>query len=333
MKHRIAILHGAGYVGKELIRLVLQHAHLELQAVSSRSQKGKQLWQVHPELLGLSDLHFSEDVDFSNIDAVFVAAEHGKSMSVISELIQDGFKGQIIDMSADFRLRDTKVYKKVYGQEHVAKEINDSFVYGLTEVNRSSIANSQWVGNPGCFATAISLALFPLAEKMGNGLIKKDIMISAITGASGSGAQASATTHFPTRDGNIRAYKVLEHRHQAEVNQILGGSDSIRFLPISGPWVRGIWGNAQLAFEGHDPKTLFDEAYSEEHFVRVHHGNMPEMRWSQQTPFADIGWVQSGDRLVVGFAIDNLMKGAASQAIQNLNVMLGLDERTGLIPF
>jgi len=329
MKKRVAILHGAGYVGKELIQLILRHAGLDLTSITSRSMGGKDLWEVHPELLGLSRKSFSKDFDPGGVDVVIVAAEHGESMKVVSKIIKDGFQGKIIDMSADFRLRDKNTYEKVYGLNHSASKLNDSFVYGLTEINRSKIADSQFVGNPGCFATAISLALFPLAKELG----KIDPKITALTGASGSGAKPSSITHFPTREGNVRAYKILEHRHQAEVNQVLGNDNKVAFVPSSGPWVRGIWGNAQLKVGNLDAETLFNDIYSNDPLVRVHANVLPEMRWSINTPFADIGWVKNGDDLVVGFAIDNLMKGAASQAIQNLNLMCGLDERTGLIPF
>ncbi len=329
MKKRIVIRHGAGYVGRELIRLILAHPNLELIRATSRSQDGKEISQVFPELKGMTALEYSSSYEVSDADCVIVAAEHGKSMSVVKDILDSGYDGMIIDMSADFRLRDVNKYEEVYGIEHAASDLLSSFVYGLSEVNRDAIMQTRYIGNPGCFATALSLTLKPLTDLLG----KIEPTITAITGSSGSGARPSSVTHFSTRNSNIRSYKILEHRHQAEVDQVLGNDNSIAFVPSSGPWVRGIWGNAQLKVENVNLKEIFHEAYGDCPFVRLHPEQLPEMRWVVDTPFADIGWVTRGEKVVLGFAIDNMLKGAASQAIQNLNLMLELDERTGLIPF
>jgi len=330
----VAILHGAGYVGRELISLVTGHPDLELAAVTSRTFAGQPLCTVHPGLRGAVDLDFTapDALDLSGIDALLVAAEHGQSMHVIPDLLADGFGGPIVDLSADFRFQDPAVYPEWFGTEHAAPDLLEDAVYGLPEVTVPPPTDAQLVANPGCFATGLTLALAPLAAQD----VPLTAHVTALTGASGSGARPSSTTHFPDRDGNVRAYKVLAHQHVPEVHQTVGDDVQIEFVPASGPWTRGIWGAVQVAWpaplDGDAVAAWFDDAYGDASCVRVYDHTLPEMQPTVGTPFADIGWQVQGQTLVVGFALDNLRKGAASQAIQNLNLLLGLPDAAGLLP-
>jgi len=330
----VAILHGAGYVGRELIRLVAGHPELELAAVTSRTFAGQPIHTAHAALRGVVDLDFTapDALDLATVDALLVAAEHGQSMHVIPGLLADGFDGPIVDLSADFRFRDASVYPEGFGTEHAAPELLDDAVYGLPEGTDAYPADAQLVANPGCFATGLTLALAPLAAQD----VPVTAHATALTGASGSGARPSSATHFPDRDGNVRAYKVLAHQHVPEVNQTVGDDVQIEFVPASGPWTRGIWGTVQVAWPAPlDAGTVaawFDDAYGDASCIRVYDNALPEMQPTVGTPFGDVGWQVQGQTLVVGFALDNLRKGAASQAVQNLNLLLGLPDAAGLLP-
>ena len=331
---RTAILHGAGYVGRELIRLVAGHPELDLAAVTSRTFAGEPVHAAHPALRGTVDRPFTapDALDLSGVDALLVAAEHGQGMHVIPNLRDRGFDGPIVDLSADFRHRDPSAYPRWYGTTHAAPEHLPDAVYGLPEVTGPYPAAAQLVANPGCFATGLALALAPLAAQD----VPLTAHVTALTGASGSGARPSATTHFPDRDGNVRAYKVLAHQHVPEVTQAVGAHVDVAFVPASGPWTRGIWGTVQVAWPeplaAEDVASWFADAYAAAPCVRLQDSALPELQPTVGTPFADLGWQVDGTTLVVGFALDNLMKGAASQAMQNLNRLLGLPETAGLLP-
>lgn len=331
--YRVAVLHGAGYVGGELIRLLLRHPHADLRTATSRTFAGESLWKAHPALRGETELTFAsgDQLEIGDLDAVFVAAEHGQGAAESLRLIQAGFEGYIVDLSADFRFRDAALYTKWFGFAHPAPNLLASFVYGLPEVYAPYPSGARRIANPGCFATGITLGLYPLARNLPD----LDAAVTALTGASGSGAQPGTTTHFPTRDGNVRAYKVLEHQHLPEVLQVLGEHARVSFVPVSGPWTRGIWGTAQISLpEGvtrADVDAWYDAAYGDAPFVRCWPGALPEMRYVVNTPFCDIGWMVREGRLVVVFAIDNLLKGAAGQAVHNFNLLLGIPETAGLI--
>lgn len=328
----VAILHGAGYVGGELIRLLNAHPHVHLAAVTSRTFAGEPIHAAHATLRGQVDLDFSspDDPSFMDADVLLIAAEHGRSMHLIPELIEQGFDGGIVDLSADFRL-DAETYAAWYPEEHAAPDLLADFVYGLPECNAPYASGTRFVANPGCFATGLSLALAPLAQSD----VQIHAHVTACTGASGSGASPSSATHFPDRDGNVRAYNVLAHRHTAEVNAVTHGAVDLSFVPVSGPWTRGIWGTAQITWPHPiteaEVTSWFEDAYAEAPLVRCTPGALPELRPVVGTPFADIGWVANGRTLVVGFALDNLLKGAASQAVQNMNHVLGLPETAGLL--
>lgn len=335
---RVAVLHGAGYVGRELIRLVLAHPHLDLVRVTSRSHADEPIHVAHPELRGTTALSFSADLDWkaNGVDAVFVAAEHGKGIEAVVALLDSGFTGKIVDLSADFRLRDADDYPVWYNYEHPERDLLGQFAYGIPELY-APYDTDRFVANPGCFATAIAMGLAPLKQAG----VPLRAYVTALTGASGSGALAKPGTHYPTRDGNARAYNVLNHRHQAEINQVVGDSVAVDFVPSSGPWTRGIWGTAHVTvvdeinaspLDAESVASWFNDLYADCPLVRLWPGQIPELRWSVNSPFVDLGFVEKDGKLVVGFAIDNLMKGAASQAIQNLNVLLGFPQTLGLIP-
>ena len=354
---RVGIEHGAGYVGRELIGLLQQHPALMLATVGSRSMAGKMLSASHPALRGTTDLEFTASIlptsgdpdsghpdsnhpdsnhpdssrpDIDDLDIIVLCAAHGDGASQVATLLEHGFEGVIVDMSCDLRSGSVAAFEDRFSRPHPAANLLQEAVYGLPEIHTVE-QGTRLIANPGCFATGIILALNPLNH------IKLDgpVAVTAITGASGSGARHQAATHFPDRSGNMRAYNVFEHQHAREVNEHLDGDIAFSFVPVSGPWTRGIWGTALVNLSNsvspEDVVAAFDHAYSGCPFVRLHKNSLPELHYSVGTPFCDIGIIQSGSQLVIGFALDNLLKGAASQAIQNINCAMGWDEKTGLI--
>jgi LysW-gamma-L-alpha-aminoadipyl-6-phosphate/LysW-L-glutamyl-5-phosphate reductase len=329
---RVAIAQASGYTGLLLTELLLRHPRVELAQLTSRSQAGLALDQVEPRLAGRSTLHFStpETLDPSALDAVFLCAEHGHAAALADGLLSTGFAGAIIDLSADFRLRDPAGYPHWYGREHSHPDLLAAFRYGLADAIEPT-DQARLIANPGCFASGVILSLLPLAQ---TGALKH-ASVTAITGATGSGVKPSEATHFPRRDGNLRAYKVYEHQHLGEIEQALALTSAIDFVPVSGPFSRGIW--ATIAIELARPfdqfalDALYAEFYANRRLVRLHAGVLPELRYAVHTPFIDIGLIARGERALIGFALDNLMKGAASQAVQNLNRVFGFDDTLGLI--
>lgn len=333
-RHRVAVLHGAGYVGGELIRLLNGHPAVELAATTSRTFAGEPVSRPHPAYRGQTDLRFSlrEDLELDRTDAVLTAAEHGKGVDDVQWLLEGEFDGPIVDLSADFRYEDPELYTRWFGFTHPAPDLLNRFAYGLTEARSPYRSGTRWIANPGCFATGLGLALWPIADRFET----VDAHVTALTGASGSGAQPKSATHFPTREGNVRAYKVFDHQHLPEVRQVIGPGVDVHLVPVSGPWTRGIWGTVQLdvprAVSTEELTGWFEAAYGDRPLVRLWENELPELRYAARTPFCDLGWTAGEDgHAVVGFAIDNLLKGAASQAVQNLNLLLGLPEELGLL--
>lgn len=328
--YRVGILHGSGYAGGELIRLLLGHPSVKLTRVTSRTFDGRPVWTAHPGLRGQTDLHFS--TSWEDLDAIFCTAEHGKAAHTIPDLLDQGFAGPIIDLSADFRFKSRDVYPVWFRYDHPAPELLPTFQYGLPEVYGPYSEDTRFIANPGCFATGIGLALWPLAQHLDS----VEASVTALTGASGAGLTPTHTTHFPNREGNVRAYKPLEHQHLPEVQAVLGEHARVHFVPCSGPWVRGIWGTAQVKLPSGiseaEITAWFEEAYADAPAVRCWPGMLPELRFVVNTSFCDLGWIIKDDHLVVGFALDNLLKGAAGQAVQNLNLLLGLPQMAGLLP-
>jgi N-acetyl-gamma-glutamyl-phosphate reductase len=333
---RVAILGGSGYGGSELLRILVQHPNAEIALVTANQQAGKQVGEVHRNLLGLTDLQFTklpEQIDsLANLDCIFLALPHGQSMEIIPHL-SAGVK--VIDLSGDFRLRDEEAFEQHYGQKHSAMETQADFVYGLTETNREAIKNARRVANPGCFATGTLLGLAPLVAK---GLINGRVIVDAKTGSSGSGAKAAANTHHPQRMNSFYAYKPFTHQHVPEIEQELRSvgdwTSELVFMTHSLPASRGIF--ASIYVETKDEITeeqlhsLFTEFYRDSFFVRLVKGS-PDINWVKTTNFCDLGFATRGRQVVVFSAIDNLVKGAAGQAVQNMNLMFGLDEKAGLM--
>ncbi|MFA6028403.1 MAG: N-acetyl-gamma-glutamyl-phosphate reductase [Elusimicrobiota bacterium] len=332
---RTGIVGGAGYVGGELLRLLSGHPRAEVAAVASRSHAGKPVGAAHPHLRGLADLRFVEELDPAGLDCLFLAGGHGEAMGRMAQLLERaGPACRVVDLSADFRLRDATLYPAWYGREHAAPELLPSFVYGLAELNREAVRGASRVANPGCFATALALALGPLAAAGFSGRAR----VTAVTGSSGSGVSPSAGTHHPSREGTLRAYKPLKHQHIPEVEAFLdglAGKPSLRLslVPVSGPFVRGIYAVCQLDLpEGMteaDLRGLYERAYGGSPFVRLCDAP-PDLKAVVGSNACDLHvCVRDGSAAVIA-AIDNLVKGAAGQAVQNMNLMLGFDEALGL---
>ena len=342
-KLRAAVIGGSGYGGGEMIRRLLHHPHVELVRVSSIDHVGEPLSAVHLTLEGETQLTFEglpPAEAAKDVDVVMLGLPHKVSATVMRELMATG--ARIVDMSGDFRLRDVRSYEEYYGGKHPCPEELEkgTFVYGLPELNRDAIKKARYVTSPGCFATTVELALLPLAKA---GLLEGEVEVVGITGSSGSGIAPSAGTHHPVRASNLRTYKPLEHQHLPEILETLAhaGAKSLAldFVPVSAPLPRGIFATCFAHVQKDTTPAaltkLYAETYAKEPFVRVPHGRLPEVVAVSGSNHAEVG-VQigvehGGARLVVAFAaLDNLIKGGAGQAIQSMNLMLGLDERESL---
>jgi N-acetyl-gamma-glutamyl-phosphate/LysW-gamma-L-alpha-aminoadipyl-6-phosphate reductase len=340
-RYRAAVMGGSGYGGAELIRRLLRHPEVELVRVASVDHIGRPLAEAHPPLEGATDLTFEKltaEQVADGVDVVLLGLPHRVSAQEMPALARTGVR--IVDMSGDFRLRDGALYARYYGGAHPCPDLLETFVYGLPEQNRDAIAGARRVASPGCFATTITLGLLPLARA---GLLDGEVDVVGITGSSGSGVAPSAGTHHPVRAGNLRTYKPLEHQHVPEVEQTLLGAGArglaLRFVPVSAPLVRGIFvtsfAHVDAAITESDLRALYREAYAREPFVRVPTQRLPEVAAVAGSNHAEVGLQlgepASGRRVVAVFsAADNLIKGGAGQAIQSMNIMLGLDERLSL---
>ena len=338
---KAAVIGGTGYGGGEILRRLLIHPEVEIARVASIDQVGEPIGNAHPNLTGLSDLVFedlSPRVAARGCDVALLALPHKVTAAKVPELIELGVK--IVDMSGDFRLRDPATYTYYYGTVHPHPDLLGAFVYGLPELNRAKITESQYVASPGCFATATELALLPLAKA---GLLTGPVHVNAITGSSGSGAAAQAGTHHPVRAVNLKTYKPLVHQHTPEIVQTLADAGAegveLRFVPISAPLSRGIFITAFAEIDaGVDAErlaALYDETYADAPFVRRPTTRLPEVAAVAGSNYAEVGFALGepgrNSRTVTCFsAIDNLIKGGAGQAIQNMNLVLGIDETASL---
>ena len=340
---KVAVIGGAGYVAGELLRLLLQHPQVTECVATSRSQAGRPIGEVHPALAPLTDARFAGGTAGETArgrDVVFLSLEHGESSKVAADVFEAG-PGLVVDLAADFRVQDPRLYQRYYGP-HQAPDLVSRFRYGLADVAGTALHGARAIAAPGCFATAAQLALYPLARA---GL---DVTPSlfALTGSSGAGGQPKPTTHHPARAHNLFAYSVLGHRHEAEVleswREWVGRPDATaRLLTHAGPFVRGIYLTLHAflredaGITGGAPGTVaakwFRNAYSGRPFVRVL-DSPPELTHAVGTNYALIHAVESpnGCEVQVSIAIDNLVKGAGGQAIQAMNLALGIDECAGL---
>ncbi|MFN2514645.1 MAG: N-acetyl-gamma-glutamyl-phosphate reductase [Pyrinomonadaceae bacterium] len=335
-KIKVAIFGGSGYGGSELLRILLFHPNVEVIFVTANEQAGKPVGEVHRNLYGLTDLVFcpapQDHEALGAIDCIFLALPHGQAMDIVPDLPNNL---KVIDLSGDFRLHDQDIFEKHYGQTHTAMQSQGEFVYGLTETNREAIRDARLIANPGCFATSTLLGLAPLVA---NNLIRGRVIVDAKTGSSGSGAKAAANTHHPQRMNSFYAYKPFTHQHVPEIEQELGSvgewNSELIFMTHSLPVSRGIFASiyVETKSEMTDEKlhSLFAEFYRGSFFIRLVKGS-PDINWVKTTNFCDLGFAARGRQLVVFSAIDNLVKGAAGQAVQNMNLMFGLCEKTGLM--
>lgn len=331
------IVGATGYTGVELLRLLATHPHVELRQVTSRTMAGQPLAAVFPHLEGVLDLAFSapEPAALAECDLVFFTTPNATAMHMVPELLKAGTR--VIDLSADFRIRDAGLWSQWYGDAHACPELLQEAVYGLPEVNRSRLQGARLVANPGCYPTAVTLALLPLVEA---GVVATERLIAdAKSGVSGAGRKASLNTQFSETAENLRAYGVSGHRHLPEISQTLATvSDSpldLTFVPHLVPMIRGIHATvyAELTAEGADVQALFESRYESEPFVRVMAaGGHPETRSVRGSNLCRLAVHRpgGGSQVVVLAVIDNLVKGAAGQAVQNMNLMCGWPETSGL---
>ena len=338
---KVGIVGGTGYTGVELLRLLAQHPNVDLQAITSRKEDGMPVADMFPNLRGYVDLRFEtpEKAGLDQCDVVFFATPHGVAMSQAKELLAKGVR--LIDLAADFRLQDTAVFEKWYKMPHSCPEVLAESVYGLVEVNRAKIAKAQVVGNPGCYPTTVILGLLPLIE---NGLRLVDvghIIADSKSGVSGAGRKAEVGTLFSEASDNFKAYGVAGHRHQPEVCEQLatlaGGPVGLTFVPHLVPMIRGMFSTlyARILPEAMDTdfQALYEKRYANETFVDVMPpGSQPETRSVRGSNHLRIAVHRpgGGDQLIILVVQDNLVKGAAGQAVQNMNLMFGLPEETGL---
>lgn len=333
---KVGIVGGTGYTGVELLRLLATHPDVSLEVITSRSEAGLAVSELFPNLRGHVDLKFSEpDPDvLATCDVVFFATPHTVAMALVPELIKRNTR--VIDLSADFRLKDQAVWEQWYNTPHTCPELFDLAVYGLPEINREKIRDAQLVAVPGCYPTATELGYLPLLEA--NLIDPKHLIADVKTGVSGAGRKAAIPMLMAETSGSFKAYGVSGHRHLPEIREVLSmhceQAVDLTFIPHLAPMVRGIHATmyGRLTAEA-DLQALFEERYRDEPFVDVMPaGSMPETRSVQGANVCRIAVhrPQNGDTVVVLTVIDNLVKGASGQAIQNMNLMFGLDETRGI---
>jgi len=310
---KVGVVGGAGYTGGELLRILVNHPHATIAFVHSKSKTGKFIHEVHTDLIGDTDLKFTSELS-SDIDVMFLCVGHGEAKVFLAENKIDA-KVKIIDLSQDHRLKST------------------TFVYGLPELNKEQIKKANYIANPGCFATCIQLALLPLAA---NGLLKDDVHISATTGSTGAGQSLSTTSHFSWRQNNLSIYKAFEHQHLNEIGQSLtqlqnSFSNDLNFIPYRGAFTRGIiaslYTTCDLSIE--KVEELYQAYYATHPFVHISK-NAIDLKQIVNTNKGLLQLQKHGNKLLITSCIDNLLKGASGQAVQNMNLLFGLDEKAGL---
>ncbi len=339
---RASIVGASGYVGGELLRLLLAHPHVEVVQATSERYAKRFVYQVHPNLRGHTQLRFTSAQNLTPVDVLFLALPHGEVQKRIEEFAQVGHR--IIDLSADFRLRDPALYEAWYGHPHQAPEWLPKFVYGLPEINRDAIRGARYVSGVGCNATATILALWPLFQA---GVVdtERDVIVDVKVGSSEGGNKPSEASHHPVRSHAVRSYAAVGHRHTAEVVQALARFNTparVHMSVTAVELVRGALATAHLFLADtqvseRDLWAIYREAYREEPFVRLVKERsgvyrLPEPKILAGSNHADVGfaWDEDTGRVVSICAIDNLMKGAAGTAVQCLNLMMGWDETLGL---
>ena len=316
---QVGIIGGAGYTAGELIRLLIHHTNVEINFVFSTSNAGNKISSIHQDLVGSLELSFTDTIN-SNIDVLFLCLGHGNSKKFL-ENNSFSVDTKIIDLGNDFRLEKDKNFQE------------KQFVYGLPELQKKAIQKANYIANPGCFATAIQLALLPLANA---NLLTNDIHVNAVTGATGAGTSLSATTHFTWRDNNFSYYKPFTHQHLGEINQSVKSlqtnfDSDIVFMPNRGDFSRGIFATAYTNFEGtlEEAKTIYKTFYKDAKYTAVSDDNL-HLKQVVNTNKCLIHLHKHEGKLLVTSIIDNLLKGASGQAVQNMNLMFGFEENEGL---
>ena len=313
---KIGIIGGAGYTAGELIRLLIYHPEAEIVFINSQSNAGRKITDVHGGLLGETDLKFTDQLPLDTIDVLFFCMGHGDTRRFLeSHTLPEGLK--VIDLSMDYRLKD---------------ESHD-FVYGLPELNRRATCSAQHVANPGCFATAIQLALLPLAKHQ---MLNDDVMVTAITGSTGAGVKPQATSHFSWRDNNLSVYKAFQHQHVPEIKQSLkqlqqSFDHEIDFIPVRGDFPRGIFAmvTVKSKLEIEELYRIYTEYYENDSFTHVVRENI-DLKQVVNTNKCLLHLEKNGDKLLIISCIDNLLKGASGTAVHNMNLMFNLEEKVGL---
>lgn len=313
---KVGIVGGAGYTAGELLRLLINHPDVEIVFVNSSSNAGNKLTAVHSGLFGETDLVFTNELPLNNIDLLFLCVAHGDARKFMeSHTLPESLK--VIDLSMDYRI----------------KSEDNPFIYGLPELNRRQICKSMYVANPGCFATCIELGLLPLAKHL---MLNTEIHVNAITGSTGAGVKPSSTSHFSWRNDNISIYKPFTHQHLAEVNQSLlqlqnSYSNQLNFIPVRGNFSRGIFATIYLDCKVgiEEVRRIYEEYYDDHSFTFVTDKN-PDLKQVVNTNKCLLYLEKHGDKLLVISMIDNLLKGASGQAVHNMNLLFGLEEKVGL---
>lgn len=315
---KVGIIGGSGYTGGELIRILMNHPATEIDFVLSSTRAGQHVYTAHPDLNGLSDVKFTNQVNLK-VDVVFLCLGHGNSTTFLKEH-HFSRATKIIDLSNDFRLQADAVLD---GKE---------FVYGLPELNRTKLEDAQYIANPGCFATAIQLALLPLAKA---GLLQHEVHINAVTGSTGAGVSPSDTSHFSWRNNNISWYKPFTHQHLGEINENLHSlqknTGKLYFMPVRGNFTRGILATLYTKFQGslEEVEHLYADFYKKTPFTQMVKAPI-HLKQVVNTNQCHVHLHQHEDVLLITSAIDNLLKGASGQAVQNMNLIFGLEEDLGL---
>ena len=343
---RVGVIAASGYIGGELLRLLLQHPEVELGVATSRKHAGEYVFRVHPNLRGITELKFSE-YDQSKltdaVDLVFAALPHGESVKVVPELADAGMK--VVDMSADFRLGDRGQYPAWYGYEHPRPDLLEKFVLAVPEINREQVKGARLASSPGCIAITTMLALVPLLKDKSLGVDRDHIVVDAKIGSSGAGGRPSISTHFSERYNVVRPYRPAGHRHSAEIEQVLasatGEKVKISMSAHAVNMVRGILSTCHI-FTSTPAKAIdvwkaYRAMYSDSFFIRLVRDKqgpfrLPDPKLVIGSNFCDIGFEteERTSRIVALSATDNLVKGAAGNAVQSMNLMLGFEEKTGL---
>lgn len=328
----VAIVGGSGYTGGELIRLLSAHPEVEIVDITSRQFEGTPVHKVHPHIRGTDLVFRNKKPSELDADIIFTATPHGASMKIVPDLLDTGAK--VIDLSGDYRFNDIDVYEKWYGIEHTS---DLKGVFGLPEIHREEIKKATLLANPGCFVTGAILSGYPLSKAK----LADRMIFDSKTGVSGAGVNPAVTTHYPNIGDNVNPYKVTQHRHMPEIQQELGAFSDVKvsFTPHLVPVIRGILTtNHCFLVDGADITSeevldIYKETYKGEPFIQIlEDGEIPRLSSVRGSNYAQIGCFEMDEtgRLVIISAIDNLVKGASGQAVHNMNIMCGFDEKTGL---